>query len=227
MFINLKEIDLTKPTELCCIMGKWKSDKGNKNITESHHNYTLIYNKLFKDLKNKNLNIFELGIGTTNQKLISAMPVDGFSGASLHGWSEYFKNSNIYGADIDKDIIFETDRIKTFFCDQTNPQIINEMWSNPLLQNNMDIIIEDGLHTFEANVTFFENSIHKLNKGGYYIIEDIDSKPYNNGVVHFKQKLPEWKIKYPDLKFQLLEIPSGGTKERASDNNLLIIKKDI
>ena len=36
-----------------------------------------------------------------------------------------------------------------------------------------DIIIEDGLHTFEANKCFFENSIHKVKRGGIYIIEDI------------------------------------------------------
>lgn len=225
MLVDITELTFTKPTELCYIMGKWKSDKGSENITESHHNYTIVYNELFKDIKNKKLNIFELGIGTMDQSLISAMPVNGLSGASLYGWREYFINSNIYGADIDKNILFQTDRIKTFYCDQTRPDTIQKMWSNPLLQNNMDIIIEDGLHTFEANVIFFENSIHKLNKGGYYIIEDIDFKPYNKGLIYFKQIIPEWIIKYPELTFQLLEIPCPGNKERASDNTLLIIHK--
>ena len=27
MFLNLKELDIVKPTELCCIMGKWKRTK--------------------------------------------------------------------------------------------------------------------------------------------------------------------------------------------------------
>jgi predicted methyltransferase len=153
------------------------------------------------------------------------MPVTGLPGASLYGWREFFPNSKIFGADIDKNIIFESDNIKTFYCDQTNSLDIKNMWNDENLKHYMDIIIEDGLHTFEANVTFFENSIHKLKKNGIYIIEDIDSKPYNNGVFQFKQKIPEWEIKYPELIFQLLEIPSGGKKERASDNTILIVKK--
>lgn len=38
------------------------------------------------------------------------------------------------------------------------------MWKNDDLVDNFDIIVEDGLHTFDANVCFFENSVHKLNK---------------------------------------------------------------
>ena len=225
MLVNLQDIDLTKPTDLCIIMGKYKSDKGSKNITESHHNYTLVYNELFKDMKEKDIKIFELGIGTLNQELQSAMPVNGLSGASLYGWNEYFPNAQIYGADIDKSILFTDDRIKTFYCDQTNPSVIKDMWNNPELEGEFDIIIEDGLHTFEANITFFENSIHKLKRNGIYIIEDIDSKPYNNGLYSFKKIIPALKNKYPDLTFQLLEIPSGGKKERSSDNTLMIIKR--
>ena len=101
------------------------------------------------------------------------MGIDGRPGASLYGWNEFFINSKIYGADIDSDILFNTDNIKTFYCDQTKPDIIKNMWNNNLLDGLFDIIIDDGLHTFYANECFFENSIHKLNKNGYYIIEDI------------------------------------------------------
>tara|TARA_B110000971_G_C20037666_1_gene515426 strand:+ start:1304 stop:1987 length:684 start_codon:yes stop_codon:yes gene_type:complete len=225
MLIDISKLNFTEPTELCCIMGKYNSDKGSKDIINSHHNYTIVYNELFKDFKYESLNVFELGIGTINQNLVSAMPVTGLPGASLYGWRDFFPNSKIFGADIDKNIIFESDNIKTFYCDQTNSLDIKNMWNDENLKHYMDIIIEDGLHTFEANVTFFENSIHKLKKNGIYIIEDIDSKPYNNGVFQFKQKISEWEIKYPELIFQLLEIPSGGKKERASDNTILIVKK--
>ena len=92
----------------------------------------------------------------------SNMGPNGRPGASLYGWSEFFFNSDIFGADIDTEILFNTDKIKTFYCDQTNPHIIKYMWNEPKLQENFDVIIEDGLHTFNANVCFFENSIHKL-----------------------------------------------------------------
>ena len=79
-----------------------------------------------------------------------------------------------------------------------------------------DIIIEDGLHNFNANVCFFENSIHKLNKNGYYIIEDIK----NTEIPLFEEKINEWKNRYNYLTFNLLKIKST---VNFKDNNLLVV----
>ncbi len=206
-------------TPLCEIMGRNKSDKGNVNITDCHHNYTTFYYSIFKDIKMNQLRVFELGLGTNNVNLPSNMGPNGRPGASLYGWKEFFVNSKIYGADIDRNILFNTDRIKTFYCDQTNPNEIQNMWNQQELLENFDIIIEDGLHTFNANVCFFENSIHKLNKNGYFIIEDILS----TDKYLFTNKINEWKNIYQDLTFTLLTIPS---KINNYDNNLLIIYKN-
>jgi hypothetical protein len=206
-----------EPTELCKIMGECGSDKGNYHIKTSWHNYTLLYSKILSNIRYDNLRIFELGLGTNNINIKSNMGKDGKPGASLYGWSIYCPNSQIFGADIDKNILFQTDRIKTYYCDQLDAQIIKEMWSNPELNEPFDIIIEDGLHEFEANVTFFENSIHKLKQGGYYIIEDI----IGSIIPIWRDKLNEWTIKYPHLQFDLLEIPSFINKW---DNNLIIVQ---
>lgn len=203
-------------TELCEIMGRNRSDKGHINIDSCWHNYTPFYYSIFKDIKNDSLNIFELGLGTNNINLPSNMGINGRPGASLYGWNEFFINSKIYGADIDKDILFNTNNIKTFFCDQTNKDIILNMWENTELSQEFDIIMDDGLHNFSANVCFFENSIHKLKKNGYYIIEDIG----NDNINLFNNKITEWKLKYPYLSFTLLIIPS---KTNNFDNNLLVI----
>ena len=213
------EFDINIATPLCEIMGRNNSDKGNIDIKNSWHNYTPIYYALFKDLRDKELRIFELGLGTNNINLPSNMGINGTPGASVYGWKEFFPNSQIYGADIDKDILFNTDRIKTYYCDQTNKDIIEKMWNHPDLQENFDIIIEDGLHELEANVCFFENSIHKLKSKGYYIIEDI-IYIYKE---LFLKKIEEWKIKYSDCLFKLLEIPSE--KNKYYDNRILIVHK--
>jgi SAM-dependent methyltransferase len=206
-------------TPLCEIMGRNKSDKGNSDIIKCWHNYTTFYYSIFKDLSSENLRIFELGIGTNNINLPSNMGINGRPGASLYGWSEFFPNSNIFGADIDTNILFNTDKINTFFCDQTNPEIIKNMWNEPLLNNNFDIIIDDGLHKFNANVCFFENSIHKLKSKGYFIIEDIlkNEKPL------FLDIIKKWEKKYNNLSFKLLCIPSSSNN---SDNNLLVVYKN-
>ena len=86
------------------------------------------------------------------------MSSTGIPGASLRLWKEYFPNAEVYGADIDKRILLEEDRIKTFYVDQTNAESVNSMW-NEIERDNFDIIIDDGLHTAEAAITLFENSL--------------------------------------------------------------------
>jgi hypothetical protein len=212
--------DEKKSTPLCEIMGRNRSDKGSLNINSSHHNYTTFYYSIFKNMSKKKLRVFELGLGTNNINVPSNMGVNGRPGASLYGWAEFFNNSDIFGADIDTGILFNTDRIKTFYCDQTKPEIIKQMWDDPKLEENFDIIIEDGLHTFNANVCFFENSIHKLKPNGYFIIEDI----LNSEQHLFINKIKEWETLYRDCVFKLLTIPSTVNK---SDNTLVVVFKSI
>jgi len=208
--------DIARPTMLCEIMERYGSDKGSRDTLNSHHNYTTLYDALFSAMRSNPLRVFELGLGTNNVDVPSNMGVDGKPGASLRGWREYFPNADIYGADIDRRVLFEETRIKTYYCDQTNPRIISEMWKHPDLLMGFDIIIEDGLHTFEANACFFENSIYKLKKGGYYIIEDIS----NRDVAKFNSAISSWVVKYPNLKFHLETLPSASNY---TDNRLLIV----
>ena len=212
--------DEKQSTPLCEIMGRNRSDKGSLNIQDSWHNYTTFYYSIFKELREKQLRVFELGLGTNNVNIPSNMGESGRPGASLYGWSEFFPNSNIFGADIDDNILFNTEKIKTFYCDQTNPESIKKMWNEPVLQDNFDIIIEDGLHEFYANVCFFENSIHKLKPNGYFIIEDIIN--YETNLFNFENKIKEWESQYKDCSFTLLKIPSTCNN---ADNTLLVVFK--
>jgi hypothetical protein len=207
-----------KSTQLCEIMGRQGSDKGSIDITKSYHNYTTFYYSIFKDLRYNNLRVFELGLGTNNVNIPSNMGANGVPGASLYGWCEFFPNSHIFGADIDTNILFNTDKIKTFYCDQRNPEFIKNMWNEPVLQENFDIIIDDGLHTFEANVIFFENSIHKLKANGFFIIEDIINYHL------FENKIKEWETQYEDCLFKILTIPSSVNN---IDNTLLVVFKSL
>ena len=210
-------IDPKKTTPLCEIMGRQGSDKGHGDVGFlSIHNYTILYHQLFEDLRDKPIRIFELGLGTQNVNILSAMHSTYVVGASLRGWAEYFPKAKVYGADIDHEIIFEEPRIMTYFCDQTNPYIIKTLWDHKELEEPFDIIIEDGLHTFDANVCFFENSIHKVKKGGFYIIEDISPADY----ILFEDKIQVWKKIYPFYEFWLLKLPSLRNQD---DNNVLVI----
>ena len=196
-------------TELCQIMTFFGSDKGR-----GWHNYTTFYNFIFKDLQEKVQNVFELGLGTNNPKILSNMGGGGSPCGSLKGWREYFKNANVYGADIDRDILIQNHRIKTYYCDQTSPESIDDLKRN--FDFKFDIVIEDGLHKFEANKIFFENFISHVKDGGFFIIEDIG----NDHIEEFQAYIELNRSKYRYM--ELVKIPN---KDNIWDNNLVIVIK--
>ena len=136
---QLQSLNVLAPTKVCRVMTKHGSDKGRA------HNYSTVYSALFKGKYDQPLRILELGLGTNNPALPSTMGVFGVPGASHRGWRELFPHALVYGADIDRGILFQEDRIKTFYCNQLDQSSIRELWSYPDLQAGVDIIIEDGL----------------------------------------------------------------------------------
>jgi hypothetical protein len=202
------------PTTLCAIMTSFGSDKGDER-----HNYTTLYSKLFTPLKNEKIRLFELGIGSNNVNIPSNMGEGGSPGASLRGWSLFFPNTEIYGADIDKDILFNEGRIKTYYCDQMDKASIQQLFANDDLKDlNFDVIIEDGLHTFEANLNFLNNSLHKLKQGGIYIAEDLTATTR----VKLIELIPKLKKQFSLKYIEVILIPN---KLNHADNALLIIQK--
>jgi hypothetical protein len=193
------------------------SDKGHEQGW-GYHNYTTVYAAIFRQWRNRPLRVFELGLGTNDPTLASTMGVNGKPGASLRGWRDLFPRAYVYGADIDRRILFTEDRIKTFYCDQRDQGAIRELWSQPDLRELMDIIIDDGLHTFEANLSFLEGSLEHLRPGGIYVVEDI-----------LNEYIPEWLLILEDYsrrsasyEFALVLLPHS---ENSADNNLLIIRR--
>lgn len=206
----ITECNFDKETDLCVKMYESGSDKS------CFHTYTRLYSKLFENFKNSDIKLFEVGMGTKNPNIQSHMC--GFPwtkpGGSLYGWREWFPNAQIYGADIDKEILFTDDRIKTFHVDQTNPATITKMWEQIGDDVKFDIIIDDGLHNFNANHIFMMNSYHKLKKDGLYIIEDVS---YRDSYIHH-QMIGFYKRLFSDVA--IVQVP--GTLH--IENTLVIMR---
>ena len=160
-------------TDICNIMRRFGSDKG-----DGRHNYTKVYDVLLRERRSDKLDIFEVGLGTNNEDVLSSMGPTGIPGASLRGWREYLPNARIVGADIDKRILFHDDRIETYFVDQLDASTIAALWRE-VETPGFDLMIDDGLHTFEANATFVLGAYDRLNPGGIFIIEDIIDQDVN------------------------------------------------
>ena len=196
--------------ELKKLMDFYGSDKGGKN---NQHNFAQYYSDIFNNKKEKVKNFLEIGLGSNNLDVPSNMGVDGKPLASLRAWRDYFINGNIYGADIDKNILKNEERIKTYYVDQTNPTSIKEMFKNIGI-SKFDIILEDGFHEFNANICFFENSIEYLTDDGVYIIEDVYYKDQNKFIKYFKDK---------SYNFSIIDIFH---EKNISNNCLVVIKKN-
>ena len=206
---QIQTVNVVAPTEMCRVMTRWGSDKG-------FHAYTPVYSVLFSARRNQPLKVLELGLGSNNLDVLSNMGVFGAPGASLRGWRQLFPHALVYGADIDRGILFEEDRIKTYYCDQLDRSSIQDLWSQPELREGMDIIIEDGLHTLEANLSFLEESLEHLRPNGIYVTEDISS----DCLGQWRQKLDSTYSKnFPRHEFALTVLTGKG------DGNLLLIRR--
>jgi hypothetical protein len=191
-------------------MTKYGSDKSRL------HNYTPLYSALFKELCVQPLRVFELGLGSNNPDVSSNMGVFGEPGASLRGWRQLFPHALVYGADIDRGILFEEDRIKTFYCDQLDRCSIRELWSHPDLRGGMDIIIEDGLHTLEASASFLEESLNYLRSGGLYVTEDIGGEYFEEWYDRIETI---YSKQYPTYEFVFVVLANRGY------SNLLVVRR--
>lgn len=122
-----------------------------------------------------------------------------------------------FGADFDRRILFRENRIRTTWCDQTNPGTILQMWRFPEFAEPYDIIIEDALHTFEANVCFLEHSLERTRK--FFIIEDVSRAD----LAKFSQKIMDWYYegRFRNFSFSFYE----SAHKLIDDDNMIIVRR--
>ena len=204
-------------SRLCDIYG---SDKGEL-VKEGHpypwpsHTYADFYANLFSHCRDSVTRVFECGLGTNNTNYRSSMSSSGKPGASLRVWRDYFPNATIYGADIDKDVLFEEERIKTYYINQLDPVTIKSFWET-VGKTEFDFMIDDGLHTFEAGSTLFLNSIDKLSRNGVYVIEDVSPSD-----------LVRYKLFFENLKYIVEYVCLFRPSLDLADNSLVVIRNQI
>jgi hypothetical protein len=148
------------------------------------HSYTPIYDQLFAWEREKIQSVLEIGIGPTIYKnprrVFLGHPPNPFDpdlvqicGASLRTWAAYFPAARVYGIDITEGLLFETDRIKTSLCDQSDRAQLRAFASK---HGPFDIIIDDGSHIVNHQIISFFALLDFVRPGGYYLIEDVSAK---------------------------------------------------
>ena len=202
---------------------KYQADK-------ARNGYLDVYEKYFIPLKNKKINILEIGV---------------HEGASIRLWREWFINAHIIGADVipnykTKDTngnyqpidglhiegigwkylefekLFKDLGNSSFFCgDAGDPTFLQEMISKVKEKTGrgLDIIIDDGSHFQYDQMTTLGYLFPYLESGGIYIIEDmctasgLEEGSQWWGNENWVDHKVRWKAKVPNQKKEWL--PNG------------------
>jgi len=192
-------------SELSHLCQKHGTDKGALNAADHPmdivHNYADFYEVIFSGMRRQVKHVLECGI---------------LRGESLRLWQEYFPNALVTGVDIDESALFSDERIETYQADQTDPESIKRFLEK-VNGRQFNVIIDDGLHTTEAAITFFDNVIGNLADDGVYIIEDANPTMLLGVAEH----LARHDEKY-DAKFVNLHRPG----KPLENNSLAVITKN-
>lgn len=137
-----------------------------RSIYKLRH-YFDIYDNHFNRYRNTSVSILEIGVG---------------GGGSLQMWKEYFgPSSRIYGLDTSNSTNYAEDQIKIFIGDQGNKVFLDKVISEI---KTLDIVIDDGSHLPEHQITSFEKIFPIINPNGIYLVEDVCTsywKDYHGG----------------------------------------------
>jgi SAM-dependent methyltransferase len=166
--------------QFCSTLGAGEEAAALKRVFDSYgcdksrnHDYHFVYGAVLKNL-GKIDSILEIGLGTTNTDIVSNMGKIWVPGNSLRAFREYLPGTSVYGADVDRRILFEEERIQTYFVDQTDASTITSLGEK--IPGQLDLIIDDGLHAPNANLAVLIFALDKVKPGGWVVIEDISEE---------------------------------------------------
>lgn len=195
MLLQLSEVEMNKllsidstlcSTDLCRLGAKYPTDKSplNKDNNLHKHAYTAIYNLLFSSMKNKQINLAEIGI---------------YNNMSIHCWRDFFPKATIYGLEFQEACIknaLSHNLPNTFYysIDVKSEHSVKSTFDK--LNCKLDIIIDDSTHQTSDQINVITSCLNYLNSGGYLIIEDlfkrVDTKIFSEVLDKMKDSIIDY-----------------------------------
>lgn len=147
-------------TTLDSLAIKYGTDKSS-----CFHAYARHYEKYFESLRDKPVKFLEIGF---------------CQGASAHMWEDYFIEGDLFFIDVDPVVLLRAKEFNRVHLDLVNQEDVVAL--NHFIERvggNFDIIVDDGGHTMQQQITSFKVLFPHVKKGGIYVIEDLHtSYPY-------------------------------------------------
>lgn len=200
-------------TNLCNLGKKYGTNKSPINLLGHRIGYTTLYTLLFSQIKNKKINLAEIGIEKN---------------ASIKMWREYFTHASIYAFENDdlKISLAKKHKLKKtryFKINVKDENSINESFYK--IKSKFDIIIDDSTHDFNDQIRIIKNCHKFLNPRGILIIEDIFKYKKEHAEVNYYQNLKSFIKFYDEVFFIDTEHVNNFTSNYRCEKILLLIKK--
>ena len=121
-----------------------------------HSTYFDSYSSFFSKYRNKKITFVEIGI---------------LDGGSLFMWRDYFgSKARIIGVDFNEECIkWEKFGFEIFIGDQSDDNFWRDFKKKI---GSIDVVLDDGGHTYEQQIKTVENLIGVINNNGIIVIED-------------------------------------------------------
>jgi len=168
------------------------------NSSKPHGNYRKFLDKFMNEINYPNT-ILELGIS---------------EGAGIYSLRDYYKDSFLWGCDIDKNTFIKNKKITCGYCDQLKISSIYKVLKK--FNTKFDLIIDDGWHHPESQINSMIACLPYLSNQGVYITEDIAHDVYKN---IFSKTIRILNKKGFKTKYKKFYIPNESTNLAGTLNN--------
>jgi predicted O-methyltransferase YrrM len=132
---------------------------------------------------------------------VSVLEIGVYRGGSMRMWSRFFgPAARLVGVDVDPiAVVSAGERYTVVIADQADPDAIRRVADE---HGPFDVIIDDGGHTMDQQITSVEALFPMLNEGGVYLVEDCHTSYWDEygGGLGREGTFMEWvKTRLDDL----------------------------
>ena len=122
------------------------------------HDFLQLYDRILGGIRYEPVKLLEIGV---------------YDGGSVRMWEEYFPRGKIVGVDIDaRTARHRSERIDIEIVDQSN---VEQLHGLAQTHGPFDVIVDDGSHVWDHQITSLRYLFPWVKPGGYYILEDLDT----------------------------------------------------
>lgn len=110
---------------------------------------------------------------------VSVLEIGVYRGGSMRMWSRFFgPDARLVGVDIDPvALISAGERYSVVLADQSDPDAMAKVAQE---HGPFDVIIDDGGHSMDQQITSIETLFPALNEGGIYLVEDCHTSYWDS-----------------------------------------------